>query len=314
MSYLDTPRLHFAGIFTADPSTINNDINNYNPANWNDLDSSWNPYGSHAWSIECTIKGFVDQNGKFQGSRSKDPHIGASVKSIPGSSGASAKLVDLDVDQQGRTRLYGFNLQIATTGDNSSPLIKGYFLDTATLINLWFGRVPARRGDTAAGGAWQSVLESLQWGDISGSPLLQQLQQASPNRLSIRLSVYGFEDNSESPSFRHGKIVGTIGPSRPDAPAHIVAPSRLLSPSGNSSMWNAPAVVDTTKMTVAIDLGNAVPDQQPGGPPVDLGIMQAAIILPDKNVPIGKINYSEKQYQAKAEEGHNRPPRPNNTT
>jgi hypothetical protein len=61
-------------------------------------------------------------------------------------------------------------------------------------------------------------------------------------------------------------------------------------------MWNAPAVVDTTKKRLTIDLGNSVPDQQPGGPPMDLGTMRAAIILPNKNVPIGSINYSQKQY------------------
>ena len=296
MSYLDTPRLHFAGTFTADPSTINNDINNYNPKNWNDLDVSWNPYGSHQWTVQCVVSGFVDQNGKFYGAKSTDPLMGASVTSISGSSGASAKLVDLDPDQQGRTRLYGFNIQIAAAGSTGSSLVQGHFVDTATLINLWFGRVPARRGDSAAGGAWQSVLENLKWGDISVSPFLQQVQKASPSGLSIRLSVYGFDADSTSPTFRYGKIVGTIGPSQQGAPPHIVAPSRLLSPGGNSPMWNAPAVVDTTNKRLTIDLGNSVPDQQPGGPPMDLGTMQAAIILPNKNIPIGTINYSQKQY------------------
>jgi hypothetical protein len=61
-------------------------------------------------------------------------------------------------------------------------------------------------------------------------------------------------------------------------------------------MWNAPAVVDLSKKRLTIDLGNSVPDQQPGGPPMDLGTMQAAIILPNKKVPLGTINYSQKQY------------------
>ena len=295
MSYLDTPRLHFAGTFTADPSTINNDINNFNPANWNNLDVSWNPYGSHKWTIQCAVTGFVDQNGKFYGAKSSDSLIGASVQSVAGSSGASAKLVDLDVDQQGRTRLYGLNVQVTAAG-STAALVQGHFEDTATLLNLWFGRVPARRGDSAAGGAWQSVLENLKWGDTSGSPFLQQLQKASPAGLSIRLSVYGYDADSTSPAFRHGKMVGTIGPSQQGAPAQIVAPSRLLSPGGNSPMWNAPALLDTRAKSVTIDLGNSVPDQQPGGPPMNLGTMKAAIILPTGNVPIGTINYSQKQY------------------
>lgn len=32
MSYLDTPRFHFLGKFFANPSTINNATENYNPA------------------------------------------------------------------------------------------------------------------------------------------------------------------------------------------------------------------------------------------------------------------------------------------
>ncbi len=44
MSYLGVPRLHFAGTFLARPSTVNNDITNYDPAQ-SPLDPGWNPDG-----------------------------------------------------------------------------------------------------------------------------------------------------------------------------------------------------------------------------------------------------------------------------
>jgi hypothetical protein len=78
MSYLDVPRLHFTGTFMANPSTINNDPKNYayqpvtNPIN---LDLSWNPYGSHAWTINATVRSFVDTNSQLH--TSGDPLIGA---------------------------------------------------------------------------------------------------------------------------------------------------------------------------------------------------------------------------------------------
>ena len=58
MSYLQTPRLHFAGKFQADPSTINNDPehfdtskfqSNYNLPGPGASNGWWNPGGTAAW-------------------------------------------------------------------------------------------------------------------------------------------------------------------------------------------------------------------------------------------------------------------------
>ena len=45
MSYLNVPRLHFSGSFTAAPSTVNNDPTNYNP-NQTITQVAWNPNGN----------------------------------------------------------------------------------------------------------------------------------------------------------------------------------------------------------------------------------------------------------------------------
>jgi hypothetical protein len=307
MSYLDVPRLHFAGGFTADPSTINNTIANYDPANLGQLNLSWNPYGSHAWTISASVRSFVDAGGNVH--RQGDPLLGAACENYAPK--VPAKLVDLDTDQQARTRLYGPNIQIVTAaGDSgttggtggaaSTVLLQGHFADAATLLNLWLSRVPAYKGDTAAGGAFQSVLEQLDWRPGS-SPLLQQLHDASPDGLSIRISCYGYIDAHVAPGFQEGKIVGTIGPWRPGEPRFNVF-DRFLNPAGGSSLWYAPAKLDAGRATVTFDLGNSVPEQTPGGIPVALGPMQAAILMPGGAAPVvlGDVDYSQAALESTA--------------
>lgn len=290
MSYLDVPRLHFAGTFTANPSTINNDSRNYNynpnSANPIGIDLSWNPYGDHAWSISATVRSFVDSSGALH--TGGDPLIGAAVQSF--APNFPAKLVDLDTEQQSVTRLFGLTLQVtlAGTGDFS---LQGTWDEDGTLINLWPGRAPGN-DDDRFGGAFQSVLEKLVWQDLQSSPFLQQLQEASPNGLSARFSVYGYDASTASPGFRTGTIVGTVGPYSAGEPRHIVAGRYLIPTPGITSMYYAPAKLDTTRNTLTVDLGNAIQDQAPGGPPVDLGTMEAAI-LPGTGQPVvlGTIDY-----------------------
>lgn len=301
MSYLDVPRLHFAGTFTANPSTINNTPSNYDPANVNNgLVLSWNPYGSHAWTIDAKVTSFVDTSGKIH--TDGDPLIGASFASYVPSQQSVAKLVDLDTEQQGVTRLFGLNLQLTLGGSTSSSL-QGLWENGGTLINLWLTRVPSSQGDAAAGGAFQSVLQNLNWGDAGGSTLLPQLQNAASAGLSARFSVYGYQDATTSPAFRFGLIVGTIGPQSADEPLHL--PPRLLVPTTPpgappSPLAWAPAKVTTLidKSTMlTIDLGNSVPDQNPGGPPLStLGTLEAAVLSGNTPTSLGTIDYTSPMF------------------
>jgi hypothetical protein len=293
MSYLDIPRLHFAGSFTANPSTFNNNPPNYGynpnstPPNSNPIQivPGWNPYGDHAWTVNATVRSFVDRSGVLH--TSGDPLIGAAVTSYAPQ--FPAKLVDLDTEQQNVTRLFGLVLQIAPAAGGGFT-VQGQWDQTGTLINLWFSRVPSLQGDTAAGGAFQSVLEQLVWQNLESSPFLQQLQEASPNGLSARLSVYGYNANTASPGFRFGTIVGTVGPYSAGEPRHLVA-GRFLNPQGNNNLYYAPAKLDASRNTLTLDLGNALPDQAPGGPPANLGNMEAAILGPGQPTVLGTIDY-----------------------
>ncbi len=292
MSYLDVPRIHFAGAFTANPSTINNSPANY----WatgntppRTLDPSWNAYGSAAWTVDATVTSVVDSSGTLHTS---GDIVGAAVQSVPGKSGVPAKLVDLDVDQQARTQLFGLYLQV-TPPDGDAPILTGYFGDGARLLNLWPGRIPQSTGDNVFGGAFQSVLTVRETGDVDASSVAGELL-AGGSELSIRISVYGYVDDNTSPSFTSGRIVGTVGRQGADEPRHM-AGARFLNPTGNSQMYFAPAKLDEGRCTLTFDLGNSVPDQAGGGPPVDLGKMQAAILGSAPEI-VGDIEYSEEQY------------------
>lgn len=305
MSYLDVPRLHFTGTFTANPSTINNNPGNYNPnlvinpPGNEGLDLSWNPYGSHAWTIAAQVTSFVDTGGQLH--TGGDPLIGASFESYVPNNGSVAKMVDLDTEQQGVTRLFGLNLQLTLAG-GGTPSLQGLWDNGGTLINLWLNRVPSQQGDAAAGGAFQSVLQNLQWNDVGGSSLLQQLQDQAGAGLSVRFSVYGYQPTNTSSSFRIGSIAGTIGPQFAGEPLHL--PPRLLVPTVASFTpgplaW-APAKVSGS--TVTIDLGNSIPDQDPGGPPANVGTLEAAVLSGSPPTPtsLGTIDYQGPAFQQTA--------------
>jgi len=131
MSYLDVPRIHFAGQFFTDPSTVNNDPTHYDPACTKP--SPWQePAGQHRFQLRgCTVKSAMGPNGFV----ANDPVVGANV--VTTDQPDIARLVDLDVYQQGVPTIHGLQLQIALSGGQS---ITGN-MDPATLNGLWFNAV-----------------------------------------------------------------------------------------------------------------------------------------------------------------------------
>src|SRR5260370_40530483 len=87
MAYLDVPRLHFAGQFYADPSTIDNTDANFQPnapigKNPNNPILR-NPMGTHTYRFQDGVaKSGVDQSGKGIQDQTADPVIGARIESI----------------------------------------------------------------------------------------------------------------------------------------------------------------------------------------------------------------------------------------
>jgi hypothetical protein len=87
VTYLGYPRLHFAGLFQADVSTVNNDPDHFDtdrfaarfqkaqtataPNGW------WNPRGSGAWRLHnCRVTSALYSDGSLVASPDADPIVG----------------------------------------------------------------------------------------------------------------------------------------------------------------------------------------------------------------------------------------------
>jgi len=285
MSYLDPPRFHFLGQFFANPSTINNATENYNPAEVynnnppgpaNPNSVWWNQMGQAFFKpVSGTVQSAILQNGTILQSGA-DPFIGAAIAvKFQGALNQYGKLVDLDPDQQARSMIVGMSIQIATTDGQSNPQI-GLTGDVRAMdmLDVW-GRVAggAGGGIFTAGAMYQSVLENIQWYGLSQSPFLTQLNSVSPLTMSFKFAVDGYNGNITSDQFGTGRMTGAIGPYFPGEPVHFVAKRRVFAQNWNgvsapgvptlsngqtaSPMNAAPFQIDGSTLT--IDLSNSIP-------------------------------------------------------
>jgi hypothetical protein len=276
VSYLDLPRLHFAGLFYTGPSTINNITENYIPSTPltepNDptkLDPNavlWNPNGVAQWWLEqCSVLSAIGQSGTQIAPG--DQVLGATVLSpspkTPMSDGASgfydiAKMVDLDADQQGRSALYG--VRIGVTLPNGAGF-QG--LMTVAELRQLNGRIAGARSSWGAVGNWMGTLQNVVWsGDLSGSPLLQALQTAGVNGLAVKLTADLHQNNpatmfTSGDMFCYGRVLGTIGPALPGELSQVV-PGRCIQSYSPPPPPNAP-------MAMAAAAPQPAPARRAGG-------------------------------------------------
>jgi hypothetical protein len=137
MSYLDLPRVHLNGTFFKDPSTVNNDPSHYDedvtrPSPWQ------NPNGLHRFKfLDVKVTAAIDAGGNFV---EHDPLLGVAVSST--NKPSAAKIVDLDVYQQGVSTIFGFTVKISV--NNDVHLIGA--MDPCPANGLWFQRVLPTRG------------------------------------------------------------------------------------------------------------------------------------------------------------------------
>lgn len=278
MSYLDTPRIHFAGQFFTDPSTINNATENYNltevynnnppsPSNPNSV--WWNQYGQAFFKIQpgSKVTSAFDKTGQ---QAQQDSVVNAQIVSVIAGGPPTpqyGRLVDLDPDQQSRSMIVGLRLQLTIPAGPSVPAVTVTgTIRPMTIVDLW-GRVQGGSGGgiQSAGAMFQSVMDDMEWSGINGtsSVVLKQLYQISPNALSIKLVLDAYNGDITSDQFAQGRVVGTIGPYFAGEPAHFLAQRRLFTNAESvvsTPMNNAPFQVTGNKLV--IDLGNSVPTQQ----------------------------------------------------
>lgn len=332
MSYFGVPRLHFFGSFLAAPSTINNLDSNFDePPVVHNL---WNPKGKHYFQLlagneptvppkanvtPCSVTAIVTADGKFVTDPATDPLIGQLLVST--NNPTPAKLVDLDPDQQQVSQVWGMQLSLGPTG---GALVADFV--ATNFQQLFPSRAPGGFG-IGFSAAYQSQLVNLQWPSTIDSPLLKAWKYAGGSALSIRFTLDQLDVPKRfpgDPNFTIGRIAGTIGLAAAGEPQSITV-GRLLRPvqpfavrtaTGiakellggapaamdeiNQNFNYAPALVDTKRNVVTIDLGNALPFET-GGTPANAGNLEAAILTTNGAIILGPIantldNYRERAY------------------
>lgn len=304
MSYLDSPRLHFAGWFQADVSTINNDVRFYQNASFVpayqqlNQNGSWNPEGTGVFRfVDCAVTGAV-RNGQPV---TADPLLGYTLQNA--SHRAPGKLVDLDPQQQMVSQIWG--LQVRLLNVNSDSCFEGDFAPVA-FVNLWQRQQTGVRRDQLLSACYQSVLEHVEWGDVSDSPLLTALKATSAKgMLSIQFNVYGYGRDSTIPRYTMGHVAGTIGPYLSGEPKHFVLGRQLIASGSNftqpdGGLGSLQGLQIENVLT--LDFGNTFPIESANSGLKDLGEIQLGVLStspgailstvpPEQFVLIGPVPY-----------------------
>ncbi len=303
MPYLQRPRLHFAGRFLADVSTVNNDPIHFDspafqavydqpqPSNPPPYYGWWNPTGSGGFGLlSCAVTRVCYQDGTDATSAAQDPAVGMAVQCVRG------RLVDLDTEQQMVSQIFALSVSLVTAA-GARAVSANYAVAPFTDIygpngsaqpppyNPWY-RIPAKNADEAAGAVYQSQLVSPAWDaqvvtSLNSTFLSALMQAAGDNALSIRFNVDAMVMEPSDPQFPTGRLVGTIGIAQPDEPQHLTLGRQIFSlglnnpapaPIQNPLQYNyAVGFVDATAGKLIVDLGNALPSNPPPGPLIDNG-------------------------------------------
>lgn len=261
MSYLDVPRMNFFGSFQADVSTINNRPDNYDNDNFKPeyqqlgtVHGGWNPEGTGAFRlVDCRISGA--RLGRQQLLTAQDdPVIGLALDN--GNRRVSAKLVDLDPDQQMASMIWG--MQVRLVDADANTLFHSEY-EAAPFCNVWL-RQNGGSGQPAAA-IYQTVLREVDWQGAHDSALLRALREASDEGwLSMNMNLYGYVTGAKNPRYTLGRVAGSIGPYRRGEPRHYVAGRQML-PSPTQS---APPVscfacaVNEAEHRLSADFGNCL--------------------------------------------------------
>ena len=301
MSYLDGPRVTFAGRFLGDVPTINNSAGSFEPSP-QAPNPAWNPGGGGTFDfLNCHVTG--GESGPEEPLAAGDPVLGLAV--LGAGDRSSAKLVDLDPQWQFSSQIWGLRLRLVdpATGEE---LLSGSFRVTA-FRDLWTRQAAgaAVNGQPAAG-SFTSVLDEVVFGPgCAASLVLDALRRASPTpRLSIVLNLFGYFYNHVDDRFATGAMTGCIGTWRPGEPLSFVAGRRLelgllarTSAAADVLLGPSVAVVDCGASRLVVDLGNAYPVIDHTGGPVPLPVPSAGGtvtalevgVLPSETIRAGTV-------------------------
>ncbi len=300
MSYLGPLRLHFAGRFQAATSSVNNDPTHFDNStflpsfqelqgpNMKPANGWFDPRGDADFRlIGCRVTAAFLADGSP--APAEDP-----VRELliaDSDHAAPAKIVDLDPCQQMVSMLFG--LEVRITDAAGVARFRGTY-EPAAFFDIW-ARAPGGFSDPTACAYYQSVLTALEWGDISSSPFLTALRDASPDRLlSIKFMVDGYNATFGDAEFTRGRIVGTIGPGSAAEPRHLVRGRQFVLPADPANTVNVnfcTGVVDSATSKLYLDLGNALPTTGPGGDIDSKSIGELTVRIGEDVEPLCPVPY-----------------------
>jgi len=198
MNYLNYPRIHFSGTYQANPSTINNTPNNWDPLFYpapNELEKVelyWNPRGDGGFTLkeDCIVTQVDYADGTSANTPEKDAIIGQPVKAIFKSSfPLQSALVDLDPMQQNVSEIWAMTLQIG--GDDANL--------TGNVPNVPFNGIWAQcqgpnapRNSESGSAVFQVKMKDVtQTGLPNGSKFLTYFQENPSAFLSLNVNTNG---------------------------------------------------------------------------------------------------------------------------
>ncbi|CAH1271190.1 Hypp4598 [Branchiostoma lanceolatum] len=238
-------RLNFAGSFLADTSTYNNDRENFNIGTFDPLkDPSWNPKGSNDFRlVNCTVTQVCLADGRCS------------------SSTVAAKLVDLDTDDQKQSQIWG--LVVGVDG-----FLKGDFVPRS-FNHMHYAcegsDCSTVRRPTGFSAVFLSTLRDVTW--INGhlakrSTFIQQVRslRCMPGfELYVKLNVHTMVEDSKSPDFPYGRVVGTIYAAVSNDPLPYGPYKRMLwGEASSNGRSHVPFYVDVHMKSVVLDFANSV--------------------------------------------------------
>lgn len=318
MSCFDLPRIHFAGHFQCDVSTINNDVRHYDNEGFRPKyqepgtdNGGWNPAGTAIFRFsQCRVTGVRDERGLIT-DPALDPVIGVLLENADAR--APGKMVDLDPQQQMVSQIWG--MQVRLQSADGQALLQGDY-EPAAFTNLWQRQQSGQPMDQQLACCFTSILSGVQWPPSLPSRALAALRQASAaGFLSLHMNVWGYARDPVNQRYSLGRVNGTIAPWQPNEPQWF-ALGRQMSADTPSSPFVPKRKVywftchqDVDRQCVSADLGNCLPVQTGDGPIQDVGKLLLAVsiepltgwlasIAPGKVVLLGEVSYLQQDWYA----------------
>jgi len=212
-SYLDPPRIHFAGTFRADVNSRNNNPCNFDPDKPLSEYDEWNYKGTNEWEfVDIVVTAVIGDDGE---DIVDSLLIGSEIfgnKNRP-----FGKIVDIDVDYQ-VSSLYGLEFGLK---HDDEILFTGNWSTSVVAQNVWHKiKCTNNIADSSLLGAQSTtIITSLIWSQSDAIKGLKEAtrRQGTTGDLSVSISI----DMYKVEVFLVGRVLGTIGVAMENGPLNV---------------------------------------------------------------------------------------------